>query len=129
MEYSPDLKNNHATRYLAEEFERLEHERISSREAAGEDALLLEMAEEDDARIKGRQAEILEDIERILAREKEEESKPKAVVLEFRAAAGGDEASLFATELRDMYMKYAEGKNWKMRRVDDMTVEIDNPAA
>jgi peptide chain release factor 1 len=129
MEYSSDLKNNHATRYLAEEYERLEEERVSSREAAGDDALLLEMAEEDSARIALRQAEILADIERILHREKEEESKPKAIVLEFRAGAGGDEASLFASELRDMYLKYAEGKRWKVRRIDDMTLEIGNPEA
>ncbi len=129
MEYSSDFKNNHATRYLAEEFERLESELHSSTEAAGEDALLLEMAAEDEARIRARQAEIMEDIERILNREKEEESKPKALVLEFRAGAGGDEASLFATELRDMYLKYAEGKHWKVRRIDDMTIEIDTPAA
>jgi peptide chain release factor 1 len=129
MEYSPELKNNHATRYLAEEYERLEQERVSSREAAGEDALMLEMAEEDDLRISARQAEILADIEKILNREKEEESKPKAIVLEFRAGAGGDEATLFASELRDMYLKYAEGKRWRVRRIDDMTLEIDNPAA
>jgi peptide chain release factor 1 len=129
MEYSPEFKNNHATRYLAEEYERLEEERISSRAAAGDDALLREMAEEDDVRIRSRQEEILGEIEKILDREKEEESKPKALVLEFRAGAGGDEASLFAQELRDMYMKYAEGKRWRVRIVDDMTLEIDNAAA
>ena len=129
MEYSSEFKNNHITRFLAEEFERLGSELVSSREAAGEDALLLEMAAEDETRIQARQKEILEDIERILSKEKEEESKPKAVVLEFRAAAGGDEASLFAQELRDMYMKYAENKNWKLRRIDDMTIEIDSPKA
>lgn len=129
MEYSSDFKNNHVTRYLAEEYERLEEERASSREAAGDDALLLEMAEEDNTRIALRQEEILSDIERILNREKEEESKPKAIVLEFRAGAGGDEASLFASELRDMYMKYAEGKRWKVRIIDDMTLEIGNPEA
>ncbi len=129
MEYSSEFKNNHETRYLAEEYERLEQERVSSREAAGEDALLLEMAAEDEERITARQKEILDDIERITEKEKEEESKPKAVVLEFRAAAGGDEASHFAKELREMYMKYAEGKGWKVRSVDDMTLEIDNAAA
>ncbi|MDB5189381.1 MAG: Peptide chain release factor 1 [Parcubacteria group bacterium] len=129
MEYSSEFKNNHATRYLAEEYERLEAERVSSREAAGEDALMREMAEEDEVRIATRQKELLADIERIMNREKEEESKPKALVLEFRAGAGGDEASLFATELRDMYLKYAEGKRWRIRRIDDMTIELDTPAA
>lgn len=129
MEYSSEFKNNHATRYLAEEFERLEEERVASHEAAGEDALLREMAHEDEERISLRQKEILADIERILNREKEEESKPKALVLEFRAAAGGDEASLFASELKEMYQKYAEGKRWRVRIIDDATIEIDTPAA
>ena len=129
MEYTPELKNNHTTRFLAEEHERLSHELVSNRDAAGDDALMLEMMVEDETRIHARQSEIMADIERILAKEKEEESKPKAVVLEFRAGAGGDEASLFASELRDMYMKYAEGKRWRVRSVDDMTIEIDSPDA
>ncbi len=129
MEYSSDLKNNHATRYLAEEYERLEAERVSSREAAGEDALMREMAEEDDIRITERQKEIMEDIERILLRDKEEESKPKAVVLEFRAGAGGDEATLFARELRDMYEKYAALKRWPVRVIDELTIEVGGTPA
>ncbi len=129
MEYSSDFKNNHATRYLAEEYERLEGERASSREAAGEDALMREMAEEDVVRIDERQKEILNDIERILARDKEEESKPKAVVLEFRAGAGGDEATLFARELRDMYEKYAAMKGWRVRVIDELTIEVGGTEA
>lgn len=129
MEYSSDFKNNHATRYLAEEYERLSAELVESREAAGEDAALLEMLAEDEGRIEKRQQDILAEIERILAKEKEEESKPKAVVLEFRAGAGGDEASLFASELRDMYQKYAEGRRWRTRIIDDMTLEVESPEA
>lgn len=129
MEFNPEWKSNHATRYMAEEYERLDAELVSARDAAGEDALLLEMVEEDEVRIRGRQKELVADIERVLARAKEEESKPKAIVLEFRAGAGGDEATLFASELRDMYLKYAEGKRWRVRIVDDMTLEIDSPAA
>lgn len=129
MEYSPDFKTNHQTAYLAEEYERLERESVGATESAGEDPELRAMAAEDQARIDARQAEILTEIEKILAKEKEEESLPKAVVLEFRAGAGGDEASLFAAELRDMYQKYAETNGWKVRVVDDATIEVDNPNA
>ncbi len=129
MDYSSDFKKNHATAYLAEEYERLEAERKSALEAAGGDADLLAMARDDEARIDARQKEILADIERILAKEKEEESKPKAVVLEFRAAAGGDEATLFASELKDMYLKYAESEGWGVRVIDEMTLEIAGEAA
>ena len=36
----------------------------------------------------------------------------KNVILEIRAGAGGDEASLFAADLFRMYSKYAESKGW-----------------
>ncbi len=36
----------------------------------------------------------------------------KNVILEIRAGTGGDEASLFAGELFDMYARYAESKRW-----------------
>jgi len=36
----------------------------------------------------------------------------KNVILEIRGAAGGDEANIFAGDLLDMYIKYAEGKGW-----------------
>ena len=38
----------------------------------------------------------------------------KDVVLEIRAGAGGDEASLFAAEVFRMYTRYAETRRWKV---------------
>jgi len=37
----------------------------------------------------------------------------KNVIMEIRAGAGGDEASLFAQDLFRMYSRYAENKGWK----------------
>jgi peptide chain release factor 1 len=37
----------------------------------------------------------------------------KNVIVEIRAAAGGDEAGLFAADLLRMYMRYAEDRRWK----------------
>jgi peptide chain release factor 1 len=37
----------------------------------------------------------------------------KDVIVEIRAAAGGDEAGLFAGELRDMYLRFAQRQGWK----------------
>jgi peptide chain release factor 1 len=42
----------------------------------------------------------------------------KNVVVELRAGAGGDEASIFAGDLYRMYTKYCEGKGWKVSLVD-----------
>lgn len=129
MEYSPEFKTNHQTAYLAEEYERLEREKHEAVEAAGEDAVLREMAAEDEARIEARQKDILAEIEKILDKEKEEAAAAKAIVLEFRAGAGGDEATLFAQELKDMYQKYAEGKRWRVRIIDELTLEIEGADA
>ena len=41
-----------------------------------------------------------------------------AVILEIRAAAGGNEAGLFASDLYRMYTKYAISQNWKLEELD-----------
>jgi len=129
MEYSPDFKKNFATAYLAEEYERLEREASDAASAAGADADLKAMAEEETARARARQAEILKEIEQILDKEKEEVAKPISVVMELRAGAGGDEAAIFARDLKEMYQKYAEGRGWKTRSIDDLTLEISGADA
>lgn len=129
MEYSPDFKKNFATAYLAEEYEHLEKEARDARASAGADADLLQMAIEDEARVHARQIAILAEIEQIMAKEKEEEVKPTSVVMELRAGAGGDEASIFANDLKEMYQKYAEHRGWKTRIIDDLTIEIAGEGA
>ncbi|MFZ2500602.1 MAG: PCRF domain-containing protein [Minisyncoccia bacterium] len=129
MDYSPEFKKNFATAYLAEEYERLEKEAAGALEAAHGDVELLHMAEEDVARVRSRQAEILAEIQQILDKEKEEVAAPISVVMELRAGTGGDEASIFAHELKDMYQKYAEHCGWKTRIIDDLTLEIAGSGA
>jgi len=38
----------------------------------------------------------------------------KNVFVEIRAGTGGDEASLFASEIMRMYIRYAEAKRWRV---------------
>jgi len=42
----------------------------------------------------------------------------KSVILEVRAGAGGDEASLFAQDLLRMYARFAEHRGWKFEVMD-----------
>lgn len=131
MDYSPEFKKNFATAYLAEEYERLEKEIVEVAGAADADAELRTIADEETVRLRARQAQILSEIEQILAKEteKEETAPPISVVLELRAAAGGDEATLFARELLEMYQKYAEHRGWKSRVIDDLTLELSGNGA
>src|SRR3989344_341252 len=41
-----------------------------------------------------------------------------SIILEIRAAAGGDEAGLFASDLLRMYTKFAQNQNWKVEELD-----------
>ncbi len=129
IEYSSEFKKNFATAYLAEEYERLDAEASETREAAAGDEALTLMAEEEIVLKRARQAEILAEIEQILKKEEEEEVRPTSVVMELRAGAGGDEASLFAQELREMYLKFAQLRGWKTRVIDDLTIEIEGADA
>lgn len=47
-----------------------------------------------------------------------ETGTPKNVIMEIRAGAGGEEASLFAGELFQMYKRFAEKKGWKIELLD-----------
>jgi peptide chain release factor 1 len=44
-----------------------------------------------------------------------EPSDSRNTVFEIRAGTGGDEAGLFAAELYRMYVRYAEGRGWKVQ--------------
>ncbi len=41
----------------------------------------------------------------------------KNVIVEVRAGAGGEEAALFAADLYRMYVRYAEGRRWKVELI------------
>jgi peptide chain release factor 1 len=49
----------------------------------------------------------------------------KNVFLEIRAAAGGDEAALFAADLLRMYTRYAERNGWKTEVIDANYTDIN----
>ncbi len=52
---------------------------------------------------------------------------PQKVYLEVRAAAGGNEAKIWATDLLRMYTRYATKKNWKVSSIDEGTIQISGP--
>jgi peptide chain release factor 1 len=79
------------------------------------------MAQEEVARLEPELARIEEEIKiLLLPRDPNDE---KDVVLEIRAGTGGDEATLFASEIFRMYSRYAESQGWKM----EITSSSDSP--
>lgn len=116
-------KENHKTQFLAGEFERLEKQ-IEETLSMAEDDSMKELAEEEIKEIKEQQDLVLKQMEDIFAQDVEEEKFPNEIILEIRAGAGGDEASIFSYNLAEMYTRYAEAKNWQVRKINESTSGI-----
>jgi peptide chain release factor 1 len=76
------------------------------------DPELREMAEEEIARLAPLEAELQERLKLLLL--PKDPNDDKNVLVEIRAGAGGDEASLFSAEIFCMYSRFAESQRWKV---------------
>jgi peptide chain release factor 1 len=117
------LKQNPKTRFFAEELVRLNKQAQEAQDLGASDPEMKEMAEEDLKNIQDQKTAIENQIKEILSAEKAEDDFPNEIVLEVRAGAGGDEASIFATQLANMYIVYAEKHNWQVSRIDESNNE------
>jgi len=93
----------------------------------------LELAKEDDPEIASMAREEIPALEALierLARDVQynllprDPTEDRDALLEIRAGAGGDEASLFAGELLRMYQRYAEDRGWKTEHLGSSPSEV-----
>jgi len=107
------FKEDNKTQYLytvyISELKKLEE----AQELAESDPELAELAKEEIETLKKQLQDQFDEMDRIIESSKEEEAKPFGVMLEVRAGAGGDEAALFAEELAQMYLAYAQNQGWQ----------------
>jgi len=82
----------------------------------GSDAEMVEMAKMQMDEAKAQIPDLEEEIKFLLIPKDPDDAKN--IVMEIRAGAGGDEASIFAGDLYRMYTKYFESKGWKVDVVD-----------
>jgi peptide chain release factor 1 len=76
------------------------------------DADLREMATDEVSRLEPELGRLEEELKVLLL--PKDPNDEKNVLLEIRAGAGGDEATLFAAEVFRMYTRYAETRGWKV---------------
>ena len=115
------------TKYLVDLIVKLEK---LSADIAGNKEII---KKEGDAELKALAEEELNQLEQQrqeLSRRLEEELRPKNpldkknAIVEIRAGAGGDESTLFVSNLYGMYLKYAEKQGWKMAIFDSNRIGI-----
>ena len=110
-------KKDPRTAYLAGEYERLLKEEGRVLDMA-KDEEMKELADEELESLKEQKDGVEKEIEKIVKVAEEEEKFPNELILEVRAGAGGDEASIFAAELAGMYEKFAEKSGWQFAPVN-----------
>ena len=81
--------------------------------ATEKDPDLIKIAQDDLANIKSKIGAKEEQIKIMLLPKDENDSKN--VIVEMRPAAGGDESSIFVSDLFDCYQKYVESQGWKIQ--------------
>jgi len=93
--------------------EDLEAAREMAAESTGDDAATMTAEAEELAQRRDALAAELQ-----LALVPKDPKDDRDVIMEIRAAAGGDEAGLFAGELEEMYLRYAQRRGWKTQVLD-----------
>lgn len=120
MENLDKYKNSPKTNYLVQMYLKLlEEEKGVLDMFESEDGDLKKLAEEEMKRIEEEKVDLKSKMDELLTEEKQEEDFPNEIILEVRAGAGGDEASLFAEELATMYSRYAEIRGWNFVVLDE----------
>jgi peptide chain release factor 1 len=87
------------------------------------DTQLLKLAQQEKESLLQKESELEKEIELLLSK-KQGEEEPDSVIIEIRAGAGGDEAALFTANLFNMYSKYANSKNWKLRVLNSHPTDL-----
>ena len=113
-----DYANDHRAAYLIAEWKRLSQAERDATELLEVDSSMRELAEKELKDIAEGKERLIEQIESIVGRPDEREW-PNELILEVRAGVGGEEASLFAEDLANMYLRYAETRGWNWKALDE----------
>ena len=87
-----------------------------AREMLAADDEMRELAQMEMAELEPQEPRLEQELQVLL--QPKDPNDEKNVFVEIRAGTGGDEASLFASEIMRMYIRYAEQKRWKVDITD-----------
>ena len=88
----------------------------------GLDEEMTEMVKQEIEKLESEQDRLLQEIK--LALIPKDPNDDKDIIMEIRAGAGGNEASLFAADLFRMYSRYAQSKGWAIDIIDSNEIGI-----
>lgn len=112
------IKSSPSTNYFATQILELGWKLDETKEMA-KDPEMAELVKEEIIELTKKINMFVAQANEIVAKEEAaDKESPNEIVLEIRAGAGGDEASLFAKEIAEMYQRYAESEGYIWSVVD-----------
>lgn len=118
-----DYADDHRVAFLVAEWKRLSQAEKDAQELVEVDSSMRELADKEAEEISAQKDSLMEQMTKIIGNPNEREW-PNEIVLEVRAGVGGDEASLFAEELAQMYLKYAQSRGWRAVKLDESRSDL-----
>ena len=120
------MREHRRLKELLEMWEKLESAKYNLAEnqelAKEDDPEIVELAEMEIPELKTTIEELSETVQYALL--PRDETEDRDALVEIRAGAGGDEASLFAGELMRMYERHAESRGWKVEHLESSPSEV-----
>lgn len=89
----------------------------------GDDQELVSLATGEIEQLQNREKELKEELDKLL-KEDQKPAQAHAAIIEIRAGTGGEEAALFAADLYNMYSRYAENQQWKLKVLESHPAEL-----
>jgi len=114
-----EARENQKTQFIASQFDVLVKRERELETLIQDEPDMAELVDEERASLLSQKTALYEEIVRILEASRVEEEQPYGVVLEVRAGAGGEEAALFAEELANMYLHFAENRGWATTTIEE----------
>lgn len=124
-----DFKENDKTRYLSHSYEGLlsqidDNKNLLIEAEADKSLEMIALIKEDISKLEIEAKSLFQEMELILSKAKEEESIPKALLLEIQGGAGGDESSLFAAELSLAYSNFCKNHQIGFAKLDESVSDV-----
>ena len=110
---------NSKTAFLAGEYKKLEAQESETQKMLDGEPAMKELALGELEEIKLQKDALWSQMQSITKEEEKEEEFPNEIILEVRAGAGGEEASLFARELAEMYTNYSANRGWAVAKINE----------
>ena len=114
--------------YLKSQISKID-KKISDTEKLLADPAMAELAKEEIHRLEIEKKTLLSSSNQSRAISHAPQATFNSCILEFRGAAGGEEAKIWAEDLLRMYTRFAESKNWKIQHLNDLVIKISGKDA